>query len=161
MNTFQCSLGTVSVLCFERQSQALLALACMFAQACMPWICEGGEQILHEIFTFSVAARRGDTTFEFRFYKECSWPACHFDLVEFWFIKMTPVGFEPTPFRNGALSHRLRPLGQSVRGTAKCISFLQCIVRALMLWYCHGAWFTGCSLVWNVWFEKICKQPGW
>ena len=27
---------------------------------------------------------------------------------------MTPVGFEPTPFRNGALSHRLRPLGQSV-----------------------------------------------
>ena len=28
---------------------------------------------------------------------------------------MTPVGFEPTPFRNGALSHRLRPLGQSVR----------------------------------------------
>ena len=29
-------------------------------------------------------------------------------------LKMTPVGFEPTPFRNGALSHRLRPLGQSV-----------------------------------------------
>ena len=28
--------------------------------------------------------------------------------------KVTPVGFEPTPFRNGALSHRLRPLGQSV-----------------------------------------------
>jgi hypothetical protein len=28
--------------------------------------------------------------------------------------KMTPVGFEPTPFRNGALSHCLRPLGQSV-----------------------------------------------
>ena len=27
---------------------------------------------------------------------------------------MTPVGFEPTPFRNGALSHRFRPLGQSV-----------------------------------------------
>ena len=31
-------------------------------------------------------------------------------------IKVTPVGFEPTPFRNGALSHRLRPLGQSVSG---------------------------------------------
>ena len=29
---------------------------------------------------------------------------------------MTPVGFEPTPLRNGALSHRLRPLGQSVLG---------------------------------------------
>ena len=28
--------------------------------------------------------------------------------------KMTPVGLEPMPFRNGALSHRLRPLGQSV-----------------------------------------------
>ena len=28
--------------------------------------------------------------------------------------KLTPVGFEPTPLRNGALSHRLRPLGQSV-----------------------------------------------
>jgi hypothetical protein len=24
------------------------------------------------------------------------------------------VGLEPTPFRNGALSHRLRPLGKSV-----------------------------------------------
>ena len=27
---------------------------------------------------------------------------------------MTAVGFQPTPFRNGALSHRLRPLGQTV-----------------------------------------------
>ena len=27
---------------------------------------------------------------------------------------VTAVGFEPTPFRNGALSHRLRPLGQTV-----------------------------------------------
>ena len=27
---------------------------------------------------------------------------------------MTAVGFEPTPFRNGALSNRLRPLGQTV-----------------------------------------------
>jgi hypothetical protein len=30
--------------------------------------------------------------------------------------KMTPAGFEPTPFRNGALSHRRRPLAQSVLG---------------------------------------------
>ena len=29
-------------------------------------------------------------------------------------INMTPVGFEPTPLRTGALSQRLRPLGQSV-----------------------------------------------
>ena len=28
--------------------------------------------------------------------------------------EMTPVGFEPTPLRTGALSQRLRPLGQSV-----------------------------------------------
>ena len=28
--------------------------------------------------------------------------------------QLTAVGFEPTPFRNGALSHRLRPLGQTV-----------------------------------------------
>ena len=27
---------------------------------------------------------------------------------------MTAVGLEPTPLRNGALSHRLRPLGQTV-----------------------------------------------
>ena len=37
---------------------------------------------------------------------------------------MTAVGFEPTPFRNGALSHRLRPLGQTVllwgRQRSKC-----------------------------------------
>ena len=30
------------------------------------------------------------------------------------FKQMTAVGFEPTPLRNGALSHRLRPLGQTV-----------------------------------------------
>ena len=29
-------------------------------------------------------------------------------------LKVTPVGFEPTPFRNGALNHRLRLIGQSV-----------------------------------------------
>ena len=31
-------------------------------------------------------------------------------------INMTPVEFEPTPLRTGALSQRLRPLGQSVLG---------------------------------------------
>ena len=31
--------------------------------------------------------------------------------------QVTAVGFEPTPFRNGALSHRLRPLGQTVLDT--------------------------------------------
>ena len=28
--------------------------------------------------------------------------------------QLTAVGFEPTPFRTGALSQRLRPLGQTV-----------------------------------------------
>ena len=36
---------------------------------------------------------------------------------------MMPVGFEPTPLRNGALSHRLRPLGQSVH--EHCLSHRQ------------------------------------
>ena len=36
-------------------------------------------------------------------------PACSFRNRN-----MTPVGFEPTPLRTGALSQRLRPLGQSV-----------------------------------------------
>ena len=36
------------------------------------------------------------------------------DLVKAFPKKMTAVGFEPTPLRNGALSHRLRPLGQTV-----------------------------------------------
>ena len=30
------------------------------------------------------------------------------------YVSLTAVGFEPTPLRNGALSHRLRPLGQTV-----------------------------------------------
>ena len=30
---------------------------------------------------------------------------------------MTAVGFEPTPFRTGAWSQRLRPLGQTVSAT--------------------------------------------
>ena len=34
-------------------------------------------------------------------------------------FKMTAVGFEPTPFRTGALNQRLRPLGHA--------AFKQCI----------------------------------
>ena len=33
--------------------------------------------------------------------------------------QMTAVGFEPTPFRTGAWSQRLRPLGQTVGGHRK------------------------------------------
>ena len=32
--------------------------------------------------------------------------------------RMTAVGFEPTPLRNGALSRRLRPLGHAVSAQA-------------------------------------------
>jgi hypothetical protein len=50
------------------------------------------------------------------------------------------VGFEPTPFRNGALSHRLRPLGQSVLvgstvgllAAAHNASCLNCAIRSVM-----------------------------
>ena len=41
------------------------------------------------------------------------------------FLHLTAVGFEPTPLRNGALGHRLRPLGQIVmpEGVARrCVS---------------------------------------
>ena len=40
--------------------------------------------------------------------------------------KMTPVGSEPTPFRNGALSHRLRLLGQSVPDKTRFIHAFGC-----------------------------------
>jgi hypothetical protein len=40
--------------------------------------------------------------------------------------KMTPVGSEPTPFRNGALSHRLRPRGQSFLGKIRFIHAFGC-----------------------------------
>ena len=36
---------------------------------------------------------------------------------------MTAVGFEPTPFRNGALNHRLRRLGQTVVEGSKTYEF--------------------------------------
>ncbi len=39
---------------------------------------------------------------------------CRVLICILWHIKMTAVGFEPTPLRNGTLSHRLRPLGQTV-----------------------------------------------
>ena len=35
---------------------------------------------------------------------------------------MTAMGFEPTPLRNGALSHRLRPLGQTVLNGIQFVS---------------------------------------
>ena len=43
---------------------------------------------------------------------------------------MTAVGFKPTPFRNGAWSHRLRPLGQTVLE-------LSCHTCAAVTWPVH------------------------
>ena len=40
--------------------------------------------------------------------------------------KVTPVGSEPTPFRNGTLSQRLKPLGQSVLGKIRGIHAFDC-----------------------------------
>ena len=40
-----------------------------------------------------------------------AWDHLHLSV---WCVGMTAVEFEPTPLRNGALSHRLRPLGHTV-----------------------------------------------
>ena len=40
-----------------------------------------------------------------------------------WDLKMTAVGFEPAPFRTGAWSKRLRPLGQTVSATPWAFKF--------------------------------------
>ena len=64
------------------------------------------------------------------------------------FVKMTPVGFEPTPFRNGALSHRLRPLGQSVSDGAVIqqlnVTFMG-FVCILSAWLSDFTCATGCN----------------
>ena len=65
-------------------------------------------------------------------------------------IQMTAVGFEPTPFRNGALSHRLRPLGQSVSG---------CIIleRNRKVGCSHHAQHTG---ILRVVRAQLCNRQG-
>ena len=53
---------------------------------------------------------------------------------------MTAVGFEPTPLRNGALSHRLRPLGQTVLARRLAGSRLRVEVsRQPSVRFCAGA----------------------
>jgi hypothetical protein len=47
--------------------------------------------------------------------------------------EMTPVGFEPAPFRNGALRHRIRLLGQSV-SKIRAIHTLQSRVVVTSAW---------------------------
>jgi hypothetical protein len=60
---------------------------------------------------------------------------------------MTPVGFEPTPFRNGASSQRLRPLGQSVLK----IRFLHTMHLRIVV---ASAWAT-------IWTGSLCQTFGW
>ncbi len=52
--------------------------------------------------------------------------------------RVTAVGFEPTPLRTGALSQRLRPLGQtvSVAVSADAAAALQVFVRVLVRGWC-------------------------
>ena len=69
------------------------------------------------------------------------------------------MGFEPTPFRNGALSHRLRPLGQTVlkafcdtgQGAGACEAAMVWCVESLHAGVCAHA-HTGevvCAHVWS------------
>ena len=60
-------------------------------------------------------------------------------------IQVTAVGFEPTPFRNGALSHRLRPLGQTVLfegglacGASSCSNASLVAERSVSTWLTLG-----------------------
>ena len=61
--------------------------------------------------------------------------------------KMTFVAFEPTPFRNGALSHRLRLLGQSVLKIRSIHTLHLRIVVA-------SVWAT-------MWITSLCQTFGW
>jgi hypothetical protein len=60
--------------------------------------------------------------------------------------KMTPVRLEPTPFRNGALSHHLRPCGQSVFK----IRFTHTLHLRVVV---ASAWAT-------IWTRSLCQIPG-
>jgi hypothetical protein len=61
--------------------------------------------------------------------------------------KMTPVRFEPTPFRNGAFRHRLGQLGQSVFNI-RCFHamHLRIVVASA------GA---------TIWTRSLCQTFGW
>jgi hypothetical protein len=61
--------------------------------------------------------------------------------------KMTPVGFEPTLFRNGALSHRLRLFGQSVL-KIRAIHTLRLRIVVASVWA-------------TVWTTSLCQTFGW
>ena len=56
---------------------------------------------------------------------------------------MTAVGFEPTPLRTGALSQRLRPLGQTVLGIARLAAASRAFLRATLCWgvQAYSFWF--------------------
>ena len=47
------------------------------------------------------------------------------------FEELTAVGFEPTPLRTGALSQRLRPLGQTVLSEVQTVE-LHCVAVIIL-----------------------------
>ena len=51
---------------------------------------------------------------------------------------LTAVGFEPTPLRNGALSHSLRPLGQTVTSKRSGVNIQAAVSHALSPWRTDG-----------------------
>ena len=74
---------------------------------CAHWHCFANTDLPHSsLWQSNQRARRQDSR------------ANAFRLVNHkarkWINEMTAVGFEPTPLRTGALSQRLRPLGQTV-----------------------------------------------
>ena len=67
---------------------------------------------------------------------------------------LTAVGFEPTPFRTGALSQRLRPLGQTVLRDR--IGMKASKARGARLWKFVGCVVSCGCLVWHLWCSGAC-----
>ena len=51
-------------------------------------------------------------------------------------LNVTAVGFEPMPLRNGALSHRLRPLGQTVMLPLADLQYAKDVENPILLISC-------------------------
>ena len=51
-------------------------------------------------------------------------------------VNVTAVGFEPTPLRNGALSHRFRPLGQTVMLPLADLQYTKDVENPILLISC-------------------------
>ena len=75
------------------------------------------------------------------------------------FVRVTAVGFEPTPFRTGALSQRLRPLGQTVIGNVAA-KLLSAAGASSSTWGAFGATAdTRCFALWQARRRSPLKAP--